>query len=103
MHGAKVKSFVYVSALCLEYFSLSYLLDASYKVEFDFGVTLTVHVSVTLANDQIDAQIFNTFITTLYMFQAISYSSSGGQSLLIELLVPSLSVSDRPVNRTVTY
>jgi hypothetical protein len=32
---------------------------------------------VTLANDQLDAQIFNTFITILYMymFRAISCSS----------------------------
>jgi len=37
---------------------------------------------LTLANDQLDAQIFNTFITILYMFQAISCSSSGGQIVL---------------------
>jgi len=36
------------------------------------------------ANDQLDAQIFNTFITILYMymFRAISCSSSGGQIVL---------------------
>jgi hypothetical protein len=28
-------------------------------------VSLTVHLSITLANDQLDAQIFNTFITIL--------------------------------------
>jgi hypothetical protein len=33
-------------------------------------------VKVTLANAQLDAQIFNTFITILYMFRAISCSSS---------------------------
>jgi hypothetical protein len=51
---------------------------------------------LTLANDQLDAQIFNTFITFLYMymFRAISYSSSGGQILLMQHLVSSLSVSD---------
>ena len=38
-------------------------------------------LQVTLANDQLDAQIFNTFITILYMymFRGISCSSSGGQ------------------------
>ena len=35
-----------------------------------------------LANDQLDAQIFNKFITILYMFWAISCSSWGGQILL---------------------
>ena len=62
-------------------------------------------VILTLANDQLDAQIFNTFITILYMYmlRAISCSSSGGQIVLIQHLVPSLSVSDRPVQRTVTY
>jgi hypothetical protein len=54
----------------------------------------------TLANDQLDAQIFNIFITILYMymFRAISCSSSGAQIVLIQHLVSSLSVSDRPVH-----
>jgi ABC-type iron transport system FetAB ATPase subunit len=49
-----------------------------------------------VANDQLDAQIFNTFITILYMymFRAISCPSPGGQSVLIKHLVSSLSVSD---------
>jgi len=48
---------------------------------------------------------FNTFITILYiyMFRAISGSSSGLQIVLIQHLVSSLSVSDRSVQRTVTY
>ena len=35
-----------------------------------FYVSLTVRliVSITLANDQLDAQIFNTFFTILYMY-----------------------------------
>jgi hypothetical protein len=55
-----------------------------------------------LANDKLDAQIFNAFITILYMymFRAISCSSSGGQTVLIQHLVLSLSVSDRPVHST---
>ena len=64
-------------------------------------VSLTVHLSITLANDQLDAHIFNTFITIPYMnvFRAISCSSSGGQIVFIQHLVSSLSVSDRPVHR----
>jgi len=44
---------------------------------------------------------FNTFITFLYvyMFRAISCSPSGGQIVLIQHLVSSLSVSDHPVHR----
>ena len=53
-----------------------------FKVNFD--VSLTVNLSITLATDQLDAQIFNTFITVLYMymFRATSCSSSGGQIVL---------------------
>jgi hypothetical protein len=56
-------------------------------------------ICVILANDQLEPQIFNTFITILYMymFRAISCSSSGGQIVLIQHLVLSLSVSVRPV------
>jgi hypothetical protein len=50
---------------------------------------------------------FNKFITILYMymFRAITCSSSGGQIVLIQHLVSSLSLSDRSVHgvhRTVT-
>jgi len=66
-----------------------------------FYVSLTVHLSITLANDQLDAQIFNTFITVLYMymFRAMSCSSPGDQIVLIQHLVSLLSVSDLPVHR----
>jgi len=68
-------------------------------------VPLTVHLSITLANVQHDAQILNTFVTILYlyMFPAISCSSSGGQIVLIQHLVSSISVSDRLLHRTFTY
>jgi len=33
-----------------------------------FPPQLTVHLSITLSNDQLEAQIFNTFITILYMY-----------------------------------
>ena len=64
------------------------------KINFD--VLLTVPLSITLANDQLDAQIFNTFIAILYMymFRAISCSSSGGQIVLIQHPVSSL-LTDR--------
>jgi hypothetical protein len=72
------------------------------KQVFNFDVSLIMHVSITLANDQLDAQIFNMFITIpyMYMFRAISCSSSGGQIVLIQHLVLSLSVSDHPVHST---
>jgi len=97
---------------------------------FFIYVFLTVHFSMTLVNDQLDVQIFNTFITILYMymFRAISCSSSGqivltlnlltcriwwapnnasrwqmgfnlAFKVLIQHLVSSLLVSDRPVHR----
>jgi hypothetical protein len=48
-------------------------------------------IRVTLANDQLDAQILNTFITILYMymFRAIFCLSSGRQIILIQHLVSS--------------
>jgi len=46
---------------------------------------------------------YNTFITVLYMFRTTSCSSSGGQILLIQYLVWSLSVIGRPLHRTPTY
>ena len=55
---------------------------------------------LTLANDPLEAQIFNTFITILYMymFLAIYCLSSGGQIVLTQHLVSLLSVSDRSVH-----
>jgi hypothetical protein len=46
-------------------------------------------------------KVFNAFSTILYMymFRAISCSSSGGQIVLTQHLVSSLSVSDRQVHR----
>jgi uncharacterized membrane protein YwzB len=49
-----------------------------------FYVSLSVLLSITLANDQLDEQNLNTFITVLYtyLFRAISCSSSEGQTVL---------------------
>jgi hypothetical protein len=46
--------------------------------------TVENSASITLANDQLDAQIFNIFIAVLYMymFRAMSCSSSGRQIVL---------------------
>jgi hypothetical protein len=65
-----------------------------------FEVSLTVHLSITLTNYKLDTQIFSAFITILYMymFRAITCSSSGGQIVSIQHLVSSISVSDRPVH-----
>ena len=46
---------------------------------------------------------YNTFITFPYMFRATSCLSSGGQFVLIQHLLSSLSVSGRPGHRTATY
>jgi hypothetical protein len=78
----------------------SYVLcNSSLTLNPFFYVLLTVHLGITLANDKFEAQIFSTFITILYMymFRAIPCSSSGDQIVLIQHLVSSLSVSDRPV------
>jgi len=42
-------------------------------------------------------------ILYIYTFLEISCSFPGGQIVLIQHLVSSLAVSDRPVHRTVTY
>jgi len=45
---------------------------------------------------QLDVQIlyFNTFIELLYMFRAVLCSSSGGQIVLVQHLVPSFCLGD---------
>jgi hypothetical protein len=60
---------------------------------------------MALANDQLDAQFFSTFVTILYMyvFRAVSCSSSGGQIVLTQHLASSLSASDRPVLRLSSF
>ena len=74
----------------------------------EFDVLLTVHLSINLVNDQLEAQFsyfilfYNTLITVLYTFRATSCSSSGGQIVLIQHLVSSLSVSGRPKGRPLT-
>jgi len=64
-----------------------------------FYVSMTMHLTITIVNDQLHAYIFDTFILILYMFRAISCSSSGGKIVLIQHLVLSLSVSDLSVHR----
>jgi hypothetical protein len=71
------------------------------RITVNSDVSLTVHFSITLAKDQLDAQFLNTFIRILYMymFRAIFCSSSGDQIVLIQPMLSPLSVSDRPVHR----
>ena len=45
-----------------------YILSNTY---FDFS--LTVLLSITLVSDKLDAQIFHTFITILYMYNTANY------------------------------
>jgi hypothetical protein len=45
---------------------------------------------------------YNKFITVLYMFGALLCSSSGGQIVLIQHLVSSFCVGDRPLHRLCT-
>ena len=80
--------------------------NATHNKSCSFDGLLTVHLSITLADDQLNAQFplfYNTFITVLYMFRATSGSSSVGQFVLIQHLVWPLSVSGRPVHRKATY
>jgi hypothetical protein len=87
-------------------------------MDTNFYILLTMHLSIILANNQLDVQILCfiiSFITVLYMFRAMSCSSSGGEIVLIQHLVSSLSVgehlvqrwestlSSQPVHWTVTY
>jgi hypothetical protein len=79
---------------------LNSLQDGQPKNRF-FFVLLTVHLSIILSIDQLNAQIlvFDEVIIFLYMFRALLLSSSGGQIVLIQHLVSSLSVRERPVHR----
>ena len=58
-------------------------------------------IIIIIAFYQLDAKIlyFNTFITFLYMFRALLCSSSGGQIVLVQRLVSSLSLGDCSVHR----
>ena len=59
------------------------------KYRINFDVLLTVHLSMSLVNDQLDAQ--SLYFTVRYMFRATSCSSSGAQ---IQHLIQSLTESD---------
>jgi len=51
-----------------------------------FDILLTVNLSITLAINQLNAQIvYNKFIICLYMFQALLCSSSGDQIILYSI------------------
>ena len=69
------------TVICISWCNVAALLRCTCTLPF-CDISLTLHLSITSANEQLDAQIFNTFITILYMFRAISCSSSGGQIVL---------------------
>ena len=56
-------------------------------LHINFDVLLTVHLSIILPVDQLNAQIlfFNKFIIFLYMFRALLCTSSGGQIVLYSI------------------
>jgi len=58
--------------------------QAIYNRPTNFDVLLTVHLSIMLATDQLNAQIYfhDKFLISLYMFRALLCSSSGGQIVL---------------------
>ena len=66
-------------------------------------VWFTVHLNrmIVYFYYQLDAQIlyFNTFVIFLYMFRALLRSSSGEQIVLVQYLVPSLTLGNRSVHR----
>ena len=68
---------------------------------FFFYILLTVHPNMIVFFYQLNAQIryFNTFNILLYVFRAILWSSSGGQIVLLQHLVTSLSLGDRSDHR----
>jgi len=76
-------------------------------ITVSFDDWLTVHRSIILVNFQLDAQnsylfTYNTFIKILYMFRALSCSSSGGlrrNCIYMQPLASSLSAGDCPVHR----
>jgi len=69
----------------------------------NFYVWLTAHPNrmIVFFYYQLDAQIlyFNTFIILLYMFPALLWSSSGGEIVVVQHLVPSISLGDLSVHR----
>ena len=70
----------------------------------DFEVLLTVHLSVILVINKLNAQniFYNKFIICLYMFRKLYCSPSGGQIVLYSILCRH-TVGGRPVHRTATY
>jgi len=71
--------------------SITVILYRSETMILNFDVLLTVHLSIILATDQLNAQIlvYNKFITFLYMFRALLCSSSGGQNCILQHVVSS--------------
>jgi len=68
-----------------------------------FFFWLTVHLSITLENDQLDTHLFYFILQYVYYnplhVSIIICSLSGGWNVLMLHLVSSLSESDRPVHR----
>jgi len=52
-----------------------------HRIQSNFNILLTVYPNLIMVFYQLDAQIlyFNTLITSLYVFQGLLCSSSGGR------------------------
>ena len=75
----------------------------SWHLIFFLNVLLTVHLSISLNNDQLDAHLLYFILQYVYYnplhVSSIICSSSGGWILLMQHLVSSHSVRGRPVHR----
>ena len=68
-------------------------LTVHHSIDF-FQITNLMHISFTL-------QQYVCYITILNMFRAVPCSSSGGQTVLLQHLVSSLSVNGRIIRRLI--
>jgi hypothetical protein len=69
----------------LQHYAKTY--DVHHKSWYSFDVLLTVHLSIILVINQLNAQILfnNKFIIFLYMLRALLCSSSGGQNFIYSI------------------
>jgi len=80
---------------------LAYFISYSFRVFFYVWLTVHPNRMIVYFYYQLVEQIlyFNTFIILPYMFRALLCSSSGGQIVLVQHLVPSLYLGDCSVHR----
>ena len=107
-HANWNRYFPYVNTGCSTYINLldlSLCMDSNIRNKVTWLHTTPSQIRIKFCKWPTGRTILlfcNTFITVLHMFRKTSCSSSGGQFLLIQHLVSSLSVSVRPVCRSST-